>query len=308
MSKETYSSVKRDLHSVKRDLHSVERDLHIIIIILRNEAKVFFLKKKFIIIILRNEALLLCQDLDKKIEAEQAARREAQDEINYKLDLLLKKMGEAAGEGPAVGEAAGEGPAVMASCACPGDHANEKQWMQQQPLALSVGSDLISVKRDLIGVKRDMGSDQPLTRDLISVKRDLVSVKRDMGSEKTLREALESPPLSESSHDIEDMTHDPQADTHSGMQLEAGDPVLVSELSVGSDLISVKRDLISVKRDLISVKRDKLEAGDPVLVSELSSKQAKYNGTLGSIVLGPGSASLAADGKVIDSGVGSVLP
>jgi len=308
VSKETYSSVKRDLHSVKRDLHSVKRDLHIIIIILRNEAKVFFFKKNFIIIILRNEALLLCQDLDKKIEAEQAARREAQDAINYKLDLLLKKMGEAAGEGPAVGEAAGEGPAVMASCACPGDHANEKQWMQQQPLALSVGSDLISVKRDLIGVKRDMGSDQPLTRDLISVKRDLVSVKRDMGSEKTLREALESPPLPESPHDIEDMTHDPQADTHSGMQLEAGDPVLVSELSVGSDIISVKRDLISVKRDLISVKRDKLEAGDPVLVSELSSKQAKYNGTLGSIVLGPGSASLAADGKVIDSGVGSLLP
>ena len=47
---------------------------------------------------------MLCQDLDEKIEAEQAARREAQDEINYKLDLLLKKVGEVAGEGPGPGD------------------------------------------------------------------------------------------------------------------------------------------------------------------------------------------------------------
>jgi len=146
---------------------------------------------------LRNEPLLLCQDLDKKIEAEQAARREAQDAITYKLDLLLKK----------VGEVAGEGPGVMASgfsCACPGDHANPKPWVQQQQQAPPIG-----------------------------------------------REALENTPFPES-------THTPQAD--SGMQFEAG---------------------------------------EPVIVSALSSTQAMYNGKLGSIVWGPGSATLVVDGKVM---------
>ena len=65
---------------------------------------------------------MLCQDLDEKIEAEQAARREAQDEINYKLDLLLKKVGEVAGEGPG-----------------PGDNAHPPPWMQQQQKAPPMG-------------------------------------------------------------------------------------------------------------------------------------------------------------------------
>jgi hypothetical protein len=72
---------------------------------------------------------MLCQDLDEKIEAEQAARREAQVEINFKLDLLLKT----------VGEVAGKGPGVMASCACPGDNANPPPWMQHQQQAPPMG-------------------------------------------------------------------------------------------------------------------------------------------------------------------------
>jgi hypothetical protein len=72
---------------------------------------------------------MLCQDLDEKIEAEQAARREAQDEINYKLDLLLKKVGEVAGEGPG-----------------PGDNAHPPPWMQQQQKAPAIPANFVTVK------------------------------------------------------------------------------------------------------------------------------------------------------------------